>query len=208
MTDAVWYRLLTAAQGQWFATMAAIIPEALFSAPQMLESDDGGLTYTFGNDVDGRALVPYAVRGLFRTEADARRPDWFGRALVPGADFTIAGDRVWMPETGALAFADGGPWAVYVAPPGVIDATHEPTLLPLPARELLVLTAVEAWATQGGLRDPGPFIGRAGKLWSGGGTPGDVGLLGALRGQYFNQAAAAAARGGRRVSRLAYWGAR
>jgi hypothetical protein len=47
------------------------------------------------------------------------------------------------------------------------------------------LDAVEQWAQQGGLRDPGPWIGRARKLWGGDPTdPADVGLLGALKLQF------------------------
>lgn len=207
MDPAAWYRLLSAAQAQWYLTMAAIVPDALYGAPSLLAVSAGeSNVYTFGVDVDGRPVVPIGQVRLFRTEDAAHRPDWPAHALTPGVDFRPEGDRVRVPQTGAVSFADGGPWAVFITPPSAISAASQPSLLPIEARELLVLTAVETWAIQGGLHDPTPWVGRAAKRWNGGGTPGDVGILGALREQYYHHHAPAAGRGGARVSRLSRWG--
>lgn len=212
MDDPAWYRLLTAAQAQWYPQMAAHIPQAFYGAPERLESADGGLTYPFGDDLDGRPIIPLGQVQVFRTEADANRPEgaqvW---ALRPGVDFIAEATQLRMRLTGAAGlFPDGGPWVRMIEPPSAIDATHEPVLLPVHARELLVLGAVEAWATQGGLRDPSPWVGRARKLWSGDPTdPTDTGLLGAIKLQFPSAGRSAYAGGfAGRVPGTYFWGGR
>lgn len=203
MTAAAWYRLLTEAQAFWYPQIAAHLPHVLLGAPELLTSTDGGLTYTFA-DVDGNPVLPLALR-VFRREEDAYQPEGasaFG--LVAGRDYANLGDRLEFRLTGTRpSFPDGGPWVRWIAPPGVIDADHEPTLLPLEARVLLVYAAVETWATQGGLRDPGPWVGRALKLWSGDPrNPADIGLCGSLKLAYPPMRGA----GGRRLVVRTYGG--
>jgi hypothetical protein len=185
MTPAAWYRLLTSAQGRWFPIVAAHVPHVHYSAPELLESTDDGLTYPFGTDEAGRPTVPFMVQ-VFRREADAYQPNAADFALRNGVDYFAEATQIRFRLTGARpTFPEGGPWVRSIAPPGEIDGTHHPVLYPVHARELLVLDAVEQWATQGDLRDASVWRGRAQKYWTG--DPAnrlDVGLLGALTVQF------------------------
>jgi hypothetical protein len=187
MTADAWYDLLTSAQAEWYPELAAHVPHVLYSAPRQLTSFDGGRTYRFGDDVDGRPVMPVGEVQVFRSERDASQPEGASAwSLRAGDDFIAEGDLLRMRTTGgASVFPEGGPWVRVIDPPGVIDADHEPVLLPTHARKLLVFGAVEEWATQGGLRDPSPWIGRARKVAYGDpSTPGSVGLIAALKLQY------------------------
>jgi hypothetical protein len=182
MDDAAWYRLLTEAQATFYPQLAAQVPQVLLSAPRLLTSTDG-YSYSFGLDEAGRPVMPLAVQ-VYRRLDDALRSEGPGTwGLAPGQDFRQLGDRLEFPWWGPRpVLPDGGPWVRYIAPPGVIDAEHEPVLLPVHARQVLVYAAVEAWASQGDLRDPSAWRGRALKLWTGDpANPADVGLLGALK---------------------------
>lgn len=190
MDASAWQRLLTTAQRRWYGIIATIAPRVLSSDPELLASVDGGATYTFGLDEDGRPLIPLGQVELYRELADASRPEgpsvW---AMRPGVHYRVDGDRVRFDPTHPIQFTDGGPYAVFVAPPAVIDETHQPSLLPIEARELMVLSAVETWAAQGDLRDPAPFSAQIDRLWTGGGQRGNTGLLGTLKGMHFGNAA-------------------
>lgn len=205
MTAAAWYRLLTEAQAVWYPQVAAHVPTVLYGVPELLESTDGGVTYPFGDDEDGRPIMPLGEVWVFRTEADAYEPDAYDRRLRNGVDFQVDASQLRFRLTSPTPFDDGGPWVRMIEPPGVIDATHEPVLQPVHARQLLVYGAVETWATQGGLRDPSPWVGRAQKLWAGDpASRADVGLLGALKQQF-----SAPPPRGRGVSgRVPFWAAR
>jgi hypothetical protein len=183
MSPTKWYRLLTEAQTLWFPQVAAHLAHVMLGAPELLTSDDGGVTYTFGLDDDGRPVVPMAVR-VFRREQDAYEPEGASAwGLTTGVDYLMLGDRLEFRLSGTRpSFPDGGPWVRYIAPPGEIDASHEPTLLPVEARQILVYAAVESWATQGDLRDATTWVGKAQKVWNGDPrNPADVGLMGALK---------------------------
>lgn len=185
MTPDAWYRLLTAAQAQWYPQVAAHVPQVAYSAPRLLQSFDGGETFGFGTDGDGRPIIPLGEVQVFRSQDHATQADGALR-LRSGVDFLAEATQLRFRLTGARpAWTDGGPWVRMVEPPGVIDAEHEPVFLPTYARELLVLAAVEAWATQGDLRDGSAWRGRAQRYWSGDpANPADVGLLGALKKQF------------------------
>lgn len=179
MDDAAWYRNLSAAQKKWYGRIAAINPEVLWGAPTLLQSFDGGATYSFGTDADGRAIIPLGQIALYRTEADASEPEGptvYG--LRPGIHFRHEGDRVRLSSTNPTYLPDSAPWARFITPPSAIDASADPTLLPIEARELIVLDAVVAWC--GNLRDPMPFKALIQSLWNGDGA-GSPGLLAALR---------------------------
>lgn len=154
LTDAAIYEFLTEAQLEAAAECALHIPALMVGAPLQLTTVDGGITYTFGTDGDGNAIVPlvaevYAMvngRELFASSYANR-----------GGDFVIEGDRIRGPGNQPRVYSSG-PYARIFATPGTLDATHNPTLTPFQTRPLIVWRALEKWCAVGGLRDPDPFV--------------------------------------------------
>lgn len=175
-----WYAFLTEAQDEWFMHFASIVPEALYGTPTVLTTTDDGLTYTFGTDADGDPILPM---GHVEVRANPG-----GAVLVPATewssayDFVIEGTRIRWPN-GARRTFSGGPIARFITPPGIIDASTQPTF-PKFARMLLVHRACAKWARRGGLRDPQPFLDAEQEVWLGNPEAGVMGILGMLRTQY------------------------
>lgn len=152
VTDAT-YDLLSEAQDYWVNIIAATRPEPLYGAPVQLTTADGGYTYTFGNDAEAQPIFPLGHVEIRETRN--------GNILIPTADwgsgdFVMEGDRIRIPGGRARAFG-AGPWARFVAPPTKISAAVQPVIKPRHARVLIVIRAAIIWASQGGLRDPGPW---------------------------------------------------
>ena len=173
--DTDWYALLTEAQATWVNTFAAQAPWVLMVPPTLLTSTDGGITYPFPG-----CVMPLAVELYDALDT--------GRILKPSSYFDPNGDYVWegdhirFPQGQAQSFANG-PYARYVNPPDLLDASHQPSLVPPHARLLLVYRAVGEWAERGGFRDPAPYYRLEQKFWYGDPERGDVGMLGALKSQ-------------------------
>jgi hypothetical protein len=177
--DEEWYSLLTLGQEHWYQTFAVVFPHVLYGAPQKLVTADGGETYTFPSDV-------WPMGGV---EIRASRS---GELLTPtvewgdGGDFVHEGARIRIPSGKTRTFADG-PYARYIVPPGVIDASTQPTLTPAFARVLIGQKALADWAHRGaGQRDPTYFEALMQKTWEG--NPriaGNAGILAAIQMQYF-----------------------
>jgi hypothetical protein len=153
LTDASIYEFLTEAQQEAASEVALHIPALMVGAPALLTSTDGGVTYTFGTDGDGNAIVPlvcevYAMlngRELYASSYANR-----------GGDFVIEGDRIRGPGNQPRVYSSG-PYARLFAVPGTLNATHNPTLAPFQTRPLIVWRALEKWTAVGGLRDPRPY---------------------------------------------------
>lgn len=146
------YALLTEAQTEELADLAALAPTSQMGAPVLLTSADGGVTYTFGADVDGNAVFPLACE----VYAEVNGREWRACSWNSWGDFVIEGDRIRMPGNVAQTFTDG-PYARFVRADAQIDASTEPVLKPPPARIMLVWKALIKFAAIGGLRDPAPF---------------------------------------------------
>lgn len=173
MSDSAWYLLLELAQTKWTNIFASQVPWTMMGAPVTLTSADGGTTFTFPGGIQPLAVEVY----------DATGP---ARLLRPGAYFDASADYVW--EGSVIRFpqnlgnlAGFNLVARYVSPPGVLNASNAPTLQPPHARQLMVYRAVAQWASQGGMRDPAPYLQLEHDLWMGNPLIGDPGLLGALK---------------------------
>ena len=181
-SPADWYAFLSEAQDEYYNTFAAICPQVLYSPPTVMTTADGGLTYTFGVDSDGRNIFPMGSVEV-RTSPNSS-------VLVPTTDwsntggFVQEGDHIRWPNGRKLTFGTTGPTARFIAPPGIIDDTHQPTLMPYSARLLLVYRACAKWARRGGLRDPQPFLDQEMEVWLGNPANGVMGILGMLKLQY------------------------
>lgn len=167
-----WFAFLTEAQDQLTRMISAIFPAALATDPVQLSSTDGGLTYEF-------PTAPMAL--LEVTSGKGGYPLTFGAFYSGGNDLVWEGElTLRMARNTARSFG-AGLWVRYIPQPGAIDDTTEPTL-PKQYRPPLVPLACYRYASQGGFRDPQPYLERFNWLWSGNpGIQGDTGLLGALR---------------------------
>jgi hypothetical protein len=155
-----WYDRLTEAQAFVYGRVAAHCPQLLIGAPTLLTSSDGGVTYPFGTDTNGYAMTPLYVEVYARVN---------GRELLattydgPG-DFVIEATQIRMPNNRARALTSG-PYARYIAPPGAISASSEPTFTPAMDRMLLVWKALELACTVEGARDPMPYASQFAMAW-------------------------------------------
>ena len=189
MPDSQWYIYLSRGQREWLMTIATIAPEANMSAPTLLSSADGNVTYTFGLDSDGLPILPIGHVELY----DGPR----GLLLRPGTyddpscDYVIEGNTVRFPGNVSRTYHNGL-YARYTNPqPADIGASQEPTLQPVNARSLIGYRALILYAQESGDRDPSNWIQAETRYWAGNPAIGDYGILGMLKSQYRNAGMAA-----------------
>lgn len=147
-------------------------------------------TYTFGSDADGNLLYPVGGVQLYRVPGDV--PDW---PMVPGVEYLMEGAIVRAPGNAALP--GGAPYFQGLVLPLTLSATASPVLLPVQARELIVLAAATEYASDVGL-DPTPYQTRFDEAWDR--------WIGAIQAQYAESGAIAAAHPAARPPRWKYYG--
>ena len=186
---------LSLGQQAVFRQLATTVPGSQVAAPEKLTTADGGYTYTFAYYPFGHAEIRSSRTGSLLIP---------GAESDPGADFVQEGQTIRFTNYRARTF-DDGPYARYAPTPPDISASQEPTLKPNQARVLILYKALDLWATKGGYRDPTPFRNMFRILAFGDPeTPGDVGIIGALRRQFWMQGGSGV---GRVSSDLAGWAA-
>lgn len=175
-----WYALLTEAQLRQVRLIAAHAPHAMLSAPVLMTTADGGLTYTIPVSALPAGQIPLAV---------TVRASRTGQVLVPGeewsagADFTVeAGFVIRIPDGKTRSFSSG-PYARFILEPGIIDGSHAPTLMPASARMLVVWDALEHWASIPGVgQDPAYYTNQyAIEAWGNPMIPGSIGVISSLK---------------------------
>lgn len=186
MTPARWYLLMTEAQDYVFNLIAGFCPEAMYGAPVLLQSDDGGYTYRLPLDPAGDQVFPVGL-----AEVRARRagqlltlgPEW-----QDGVDLTPEGNLLRVPGGRSHVFS-GGPYIRYAASPGVVNDTTDVTLVPKLARILIAYHALYLWASRPpNPADPQYYLTMFQKAWCGDPLmPGDNGIMGVLASQYLGQ---------------------
>ena len=187
------YAYLSLGQQAVFRQLATTVPNSQVASPEKLTTADGGYTYSFAYYPFGHAEIRTSRNGTLLIP---------GAESDPGADFVQEGQTIRFTNYRARTFADG-PYARYAPTPPDISASQEPTLKPAQARALIVYKALELWATKGGYRDPTPYRNMFKVLaWGDPDSPGDVGIVGALRRQFFMQGGNGTGRG---TSDLAGW---
>lgn len=153
LSDASIYEFLTEAQLEAAAECALHIPALMVGAPFALTTVDGGITYTFGTDGDGNAIVPMVAE----VYATVNGRELYASSYANlGGDFVIEGDRIRGPGNRPRVYSSG-PYARIFATPGTLNTTHNPTLTPFQVRPLIVWRALEKWSAVGALRDPKPY---------------------------------------------------
>jgi hypothetical protein len=182
-TDAELYQYLSDGQEHWHGILAAHVPEANLSAPELMATADGGLTYSFLN-------VPFPSAPAGRV---VLRDGRSGPVLVPGndwddwADYIIERDKIRIPSGRTRTFPNGL-YAQYVRPiENPISASVQPQLQPSWARRLIVYRAAADFATAI-KQNAEPFLRKEQHAaWGDPHNPGDVGILGQLKLMYFGR---------------------
>lgn len=145
ITPAVKYQMLSEAQNQVIADLAAICPHVLYptapyaSLPTLTTTDQQ--IYTFGTDSNGFANFPIGKGGIYASLDDI--PDY---PLRENWDYMNEGTQIRALNNGTL------PGTLYwygIAQPVDIDATHQPALNPESARELIGIRAAYNFGTEG-----------------------------------------------------------
>ena len=141
ITDPVKYGYLARGQQAVIHEIAARYPSCLYEAPALCTTTDNKV-YTFGDDGNGAPLAPLGVK-LYRSLNDI--PEY----PVEESEYVDEGTRIrW-------AGNRTGPAALYwqgVTIPEDIAEEVEPALRPATARLLIVIKAVEEFATDGNRR--------------------------------------------------------
>lgn len=173
ISDAQWYLLLTDGQQRVMQEIAVHVPHLMYSAPVKMTTSDN-IVYT----------IPSSGIALGAMEVYASTTDT--EPLVPGpywddaCDYTPEGNTtIRMAGNRARSFADG-PYVRYVAQPGTIDGSTQPTLKPTTAHPAIAYAALIDYATLPGvLADPEPYRQRYHEiLW---GDPPKLGIIPAAK---------------------------
>jgi hypothetical protein len=101
--------------------------------------------FTFGTDLNTDPSFPIGKMNVYSSiQAIPDNP------LIEGQDYLWEGNQIRIPNNGTYT---GTLYWRGIAPLLAITATNQPTLTPPPARILIVLEAVRAYATEG-MRNP------------------------------------------------------
>ena len=136
--DADVYAMLTEAENEVKRDLLGPCPWMVLQPPTLMSTTDGGLTWTFGTDSDGNAIVPFGASAIYRRKEDV--PDFPMERSVDYLDETV---RIRMPSNRAdpISFPDGAPYFYGNIPTILINASAQPTLQPLDARILMIWKA-------------------------------------------------------------------
>lgn len=145
VSDANKYKRLARAQNVVLEDFAARIPAPQYShvaygsTPTMTTTDNQ--VFTFGTDANGDPSFPIGKVNIY--PALSAIPD---APLVEGVDFLWEGSQIRIPNNRTYA---GTLYWRGVGPMTTMDGTTQPTISPPPARILIVLEAVRAFAAEG-----------------------------------------------------------
>ncbi len=148
ITDPTKYQMLSEAQNEVIADMAAIVPHVLYptvataSLPQLTISAAGDIG-TFGTDANGYAKFPMGHGNIFQSLQDI--------PTNPFLSYMNEGTQIRALNDGTL------PATLYwygIAQPPDIDASTQPTLQPEASRELIGIRAAYNFGTQGNRNAP------------------------------------------------------
>ena len=191
-TDPQLFEWLTDGENFVKAIVATYCPRALITAPVLMTTADGGLTYQYGADASGNAVIPFGQVNLFRQLADI--PDF---PLEPEVDFLDEGTQIRSIANVATTtmYPSGAPYFQGMVPTTLLSssASTQPTIVPADKRQLSVYYACAEYAAAGGAFDPTPYVEQpldGGKAWPSGMTAwvkqlqlqyANRGILGATR---------------------------
>jgi hypothetical protein len=139
------YQRLSEAQSRVIAELAARAPEAFYpknangAYPTLTTTDQQ--VFTFGTDSNGYPIFPIGKVGIYPTLSCIPDYPW-----IEGVQYLNEGNQIRIPNN--MTWAGSLYWRGIPQPPD-IDATHQPTLIPEGARELIVYSAVMQFQLEG-----------------------------------------------------------
>jgi hypothetical protein len=145
LSDTNKYKRLARAQNVIIEDLAARVPQPQFShaaygsTPTLTTTDNQ--VFTFGADLNSDPSFPIGKMNIYASLASI--PD---SPLIEGQDYLWEGSQIRIPNNGTYT---GTLYWRGVAPVLALDGTNQPTLSPPPARILIVLEAVRAYAVEG-----------------------------------------------------------
>jgi hypothetical protein len=146
LSDANKYARLARAQNVVIEDLAARVPQPQFShaaygsTPTLTTTDNQ--VFIFGaSDLNTDPMFPIGKVNIYPSLASI--PD---SPLIEGVDYLWEGTQIRIPNNGTYT---GTLYWRGVAPVLALSATNQPTLSPPPARILIVLEAVRAYAVEG-----------------------------------------------------------
>lgn len=146
------WELLADGQEGVYTDHAPRASHVFVGVPTLLTSSDGGVTYPLAEWPMGHMEV-YAVESGGRELRGSSYGDLSG-------GFVFEGNKLRMPGNRPRTFASG-PYARYSGYPQRLSASQEPTLMPYPARELILYKAlVLAADVPGSGLDPAKWVQR------------------------------------------------
>jgi len=154
------YDRLAIAQERVVSEIALVAPQVLYPRdpygyfPQLLTYDNQ--VFTFGSDDNGYPVTPMGKVGIYASLAAIPDAPW--RA---GVDYLEEGTQIRLPNNRTYS----GPlyWRG-ITPPLYITATTLPSILPLPARNLITLLAVKNFGQAGNINPD--LAAQMTELWS------------------------------------------
>ncbi len=156
--SADWYAWLTQAEQDWKPLLAAEYPYHMFTAPTLMTTGDGGVTFQFPGE-----SAPLAVEVYTAINGDRMIAGQFGDTY---SDYVWEGSQIRMPANQVVGFSNGAPYARWVPSPGTIDANTQSTMKPAYTRILLVHRALIYRAKRPGSgADPSMFQTAEDKAW-------------------------------------------
>src|SRR5215467_11953767 len=156
VTDDTKYLWLSEAQDQVVADVASRYPEALYPTGVLPMLTTNNKIFTFGKRADGTDIFPIGKVMIF-TKPSANP----GMPLQPGWDYLERGTAIEIPNDRTY------PAPLYwrgITPPLYITATTLPSILPLPARNLITLLAVKNFGQAGNINPD--LAAQMTELWS------------------------------------------
>ena len=172
-SDAEWYNLLTLAEAKYKPIIVAHYPAAMYAAAGVvaLTSSDNKV-WTIPNVND------YAL-GIQILRSETGEPLKAGAYWDQGSDYVMEGATIRITRGRELSTT---PYARVVAGPKAITASVDSAILPKQLRILLVYHACALDAGRGGMDDPSYYETMEKEAaWGDPDSPGDLGLLGALK---------------------------
>ena len=150
ITDATKYQMLSEAQNEVIADIAAVCPHVLYptvaygAIPTLTTTDNQ--VFTFGTDANSYAKFPMGKGGVFQSLNDIPN-----HPLIPGRDYMNEGTQIRALNNGTL------PAILYwygISQPADITALVSPAIMPEAARQLIAIRAAYNFGTEGNRNAP------------------------------------------------------
>lgn len=136
------YQMLSEAQNEIVADIAAICPNVLYPTTTPTMSTSDSKTFTFGTDANGYNITPMGKATIYTNLNNIPTNPW-----MEGADYiALGGTAIQIPNNNTYS---GTLYYRAITNPADIDATHQPALFPEASRELIAIRAAYNFGGEG-----------------------------------------------------------